>query len=86
MGVESTIAANRLFLADPRGEIPERDLLDFFENHVEPIFWDWWHKRQSAAKARGDGQGLHHPIPKKSGENYMRHSIESDEKLLIAGD
>ncbi|MBW2673542.1 MAG: hypothetical protein JRD89_09040 [Deltaproteobacteria bacterium] len=41
-GLESTIAANRLLLADPRGEIPEEKLLEFYEHHVEPAFWRWW--------------------------------------------
>ena len=44
-GKESTIAANRLILADPRGEISEKDLLKFFEKHVEPAFWSWWKRR-----------------------------------------
>jgi len=45
-GEESTIAGNRLILADPRGEISEDDLLEFFEDHVEPEFWRWWKKKQ----------------------------------------
>jgi len=44
-GKEATIAANRLLLADPRGEIPEEDLLRFYERHVEPRFWAWWESR-----------------------------------------
>jgi len=44
-GLESTIAANRLVLADPRGEIPEEDLLRFYEKYVEPAFWRWWESR-----------------------------------------
>lgn len=40
-GEESTIAVNRLILADPRGEIPERDLLEFMERYIEPAFWKW---------------------------------------------
>lgn len=45
-GVESTIAANRLILADPRGEIPEADLLEFMERYVEPVFWRWHSERR----------------------------------------
>ena len=44
---ESTIAANRLILADPRGEISEHDLLEFMENYLEPAFWEW-RKRKEA--------------------------------------
>lgn len=45
---ESTIAANRLILADPRGEIPESDLLEFLETQIEPAFWEW-RKRKEAS-------------------------------------
>jgi len=41
-GTTSTIVANRLILADPRGEISERDLLEFMETQIEPAFWEWW--------------------------------------------
>jgi len=40
-GEESTLAANRLILVDPRGEINEDDLLEFLETHIEPNFWPW---------------------------------------------
>ena len=50
VGVESTIAANRLILADPRGEISERDLLEFLEDHIEPAFWKWWEARKRGPK------------------------------------
>lgn len=46
-GKESTIAANRLILADPRGDIPENDLLVFMERHVEPAFWEWYESSRS---------------------------------------
>lgn len=36
IGDESTIAANRLGLVDFRGVIPEKDLLEFLESHIEP--------------------------------------------------
>lgn len=45
-GKESTIAANRLILADPRGNISETDLLEFMEKHVEPAFWKWYSERK----------------------------------------
>ena len=40
-GKESTLAANRLMLVDPRGEISPEDLLEFLEKYVEPQFWAW---------------------------------------------
>ena len=40
-GKESTLAANRLILVDPRGEISADDLLEFLEAHIEPVFWNW---------------------------------------------
>jgi len=41
IGEKSTLAANRLVLVDPRGEIHEDDLLQFLEKFVEPDFWSW---------------------------------------------
>jgi hypothetical protein len=49
-GDESTIAANRLVLADPRGKISELDLLEFLETCIEPIFWEWWKNKQEGQK------------------------------------
>jgi hypothetical protein len=46
MGPKSSIAANRLFIADLRGEISPDDLLWFLEKHVEPKFWAWYQKRE----------------------------------------
>ena len=40
-GKESTLAASRLILVDPRGEITEDDLLEFLETYIEPNFWPW---------------------------------------------
>jgi hypothetical protein len=40
-GEVATIAANRLMIVDPRGEISEDDLLQFLEKFVEPDFWSW---------------------------------------------
>lgn len=46
IGAKSTIAANRLILVDPRAEISKEDLLQFLEEHVEPEFWNWLHKKK----------------------------------------
>jgi len=46
-GDESTLAANRLILVDPRGEISADDLLEFLESHIEPAFWPWMKQKQS---------------------------------------
>lgn len=48
VGKASTIAANRLILADPRGEIPERELLEFMEEQIEPVFWEWYKNWKNA--------------------------------------
>jgi hypothetical protein len=40
-GAESTLAADRLILVDPRAEIPEDALLEFLETVIEPAFWPW---------------------------------------------
>lgn len=37
-GKEHTMAADRILIADPRGEIPEDELHDFLEEVVEPLF------------------------------------------------
>lgn len=39
VGQESTIAADRLLLADPRGEIDADFLLELLEKYLEPEFW-----------------------------------------------
>jgi antitoxin component of MazEF toxin-antitoxin module len=49
-GEEASIAADRLIIMDPRGEISEDDLLEFLETHIEPIFWEWLRKRNMEAK------------------------------------
>lgn len=41
IGKQSTLAADRLILVDPRGEIDEDDLLEFLETYIEPKFWPW---------------------------------------------
>ena len=45
-GAQSTLAANRLMLVDPRGKISESDLLEFLENIIEPNFWPWIAKKK----------------------------------------
>lgn len=50
-GKESTLAANRLILLDPRGEIHEKYLLEFLEDYVEPNFWPWYREKKKARKA-----------------------------------
>lgn len=47
MGEKSTLAANRLVIVDPRGEIHEDDLLQFLEEFVEPQFWPWLKSKES---------------------------------------
>jgi len=49
-GETSTLAANRLILIDPRGEIGEDDLLEFLERYVEPKFWPWFEEKKEIAK------------------------------------
>ena len=46
-GQTATIAANRLMIVDPRGEISEDDLLHFLEKFVEPDFWNWIRTKES---------------------------------------
>ena len=38
---EATMVYDRLILADPRAEISEDDLQEFFEERIEPEFWKW---------------------------------------------
>ena len=51
-GDESTLAANRLILVDPRGEIPEGDLLEFLETHIEPNFWPWLKRLKESQRSK----------------------------------
>jgi len=48
IGKTSTLAANRLLIIDPRGEIKENDLLEFLENYVEPNFWPWLKQKKNS--------------------------------------
>ena len=50
IGRESSIAGNRLILSDPRGEISEEMLLEFYEKHVEPILWQYFRQQQQTQK------------------------------------
>jgi len=45
-GKEATLAANRLMLVDPRGEIHEDDLLEFLERVIEPKLWPWLEEKR----------------------------------------
>jgi hypothetical protein len=40
-GTYATMAADRLVLIDPRGEIPADALLDLMEKHLEPAIWQF---------------------------------------------
>lgn len=51
-GDESTLAANRLMLVDPRGEISEVDLLEFLEKYIEPKFWSWIKEKEASGWVR----------------------------------
>lgn len=56
------MAADRLLLIDPMGEIDESDLLEFLTHHVEPAFYRWRRTRRSVrgrvgAAARDISQG-----------------------------
>jgi hypothetical protein len=46
MGERATIAANRLMLVDPRGEISKEELGWFLESEIEPKLWAWLAKKQ----------------------------------------
>lgn len=52
-GQQSTLAANRLILIDPRAEIHEEDLLEFLENYIEPKFWPWYQKKKQNTHPKG---------------------------------
>ena len=47
VGKFASIAADRLLLIDPRGEISEDDLLEFLEKYVEPNFWNWLKEKEA---------------------------------------
>ncbi|MFC1910991.1 hypothetical protein ACFLXC_06965 [Chloroflexota bacterium] len=55
VGEEATIAGNRLLLIDPKGEIDEKDLADFLETHIEPLFEKWWREKQAARRPTVQG-------------------------------
>lgn len=51
-GEVATMAANRLIVLDPRGEISEDDLLEFLEQYIEPSFWPWLKEKQKESILR----------------------------------
>ncbi len=50
-GETTTLAANRIIVADARGEISEDDLLEFLEDVIEPRIWPWLEKRKRRSEA-----------------------------------
>ncbi len=56
-GQQSTLAANRLVLIDPRAEIHEEDLLEFLETYIEPQFWPWYEKKKQTIKQDAEAKG-----------------------------
>ena len=40
-GEDTTLAADRIMLVDPRGIITPEELEEFLETHIEPLFWKW---------------------------------------------
>lgn len=52
-GEEATLAANRLILMDPRGEIDEAHLLEFLEEIIEPKLWQWMASVRASKKELG---------------------------------
>jgi hypothetical protein len=52
VGKVATMAANRLIIVDPRGEIHENDLLEFLETYLEPNFWPWLKEKQKEASKK----------------------------------
>ena len=55
-GELTTMAENRVILADSRGETPESDLLEFLEKVVEPRLWPWLSKKQAAREGMEERQ------------------------------
>ena len=49
IGDVATLAADRIIIIDPRGEISEDELLEFLERFVEPALWSWLKKQQQGA-------------------------------------
>ena len=44
VGENCTLAASRLVLIDPRGEISPENLEKFVETYIDPVFWEWQKK------------------------------------------
>ncbi len=51
IGEYATLAADRLVLIDPRGEIPPDVLLDLMEKHLEPAIWELLASKEPQQKA-----------------------------------
>lgn len=50
VGKSVCIAGGRLLIIDPRGEIDENELLEFYERELEQKIWDWCSGRQKRAE------------------------------------
>lgn len=48
-GEDSTLAADRIMLVDPRGEISPEELEEFLEGYIEPEFWKWHENKKKKA-------------------------------------
>ncbi len=53
MGDHTSLAANRIMLADVRGILAPEELLEFLENEVEPRFWPWLEKKKQKGHKAG---------------------------------
>lgn len=45
----SIAAGDRLLIMDTKGEVPEDKLLQFYMEHVEPVFQHWWESQKRSA-------------------------------------
>ena len=50
IGKIATLAADRLILVDPRGEITDIELLKFMEKYIEPNLWSWVKEREQPSR------------------------------------
>jgi len=50
VGKVASLAADRLILVDPRGEIDADSLLEFLEKYIEPNLWDWLREKEAVKK------------------------------------
>ena len=51
-GEKASLAANRLILLDPRGEIAPSALLEFLERFIEPYIWGWLREKHDEKQSR----------------------------------